>query len=100
MLIDQFNALSVQDQASTLKALRAAYLENKAAVKAAKAVARLNRQQTKALKQEQAILRAQARLEKLLSKQAGLVGTKAKKAAKRPSKAVVLTGQEAANAVA
>lgn len=100
MLIDQFNSLSVKEQASTLKALRAAYSENRAASKAAKADARLQKQQAKAIKQEQAILRAQLRLEKLLAKQVGAVGTKAKKAAKRPSKAIVLTGQEAANAVA
>lgn len=100
MLIDQFNALSIQDQASTLKAFRFAYNENKAAAKAAKADARLQKQQAKAIKQEQAIVRAQLRLEKLLAKKVGAVGTKAKKAAKRPSKAVVLTGKEAANAVA
>jgi len=100
MLIDQFNALAVKDQASTLKALRAAYSENRAAAKAAKADARLQKQQAKAIKQEQAIVRAQLRLEKLLAKQVGAVGTKARKAAKRPSKAVVLTGAEAARAVA
>ncbi len=100
MLFDQFNSLSVKEQASTLKALRAVYQENRAAVKAAKAEARLQKQQAKALKQEQAIVRAQLRLEKLLAKQVGAVGTKAKKAAKRPSKAVVLTGQEAVNALA
>lgn len=83
-----------------LKELRAAFATNRANAKAAKADARLQRQQAKAVKQEQAILRAQLRLEKLLAKQVGAVGTKAKKAAKRPSKTVVLTGQEAARAVA
>ena len=100
MLVDQFNALTIQEQASTLKAFRFAHNENKAKAKAAKADARLQKQQAKALKQEQAIVRAQLRLERLLTKQAGLVGTKAKKASKRPSKVLVLTGQEAANAVA
>lgn len=99
MLIDQFNALAVKDQASTLKALRAAYSENRAAAKAAKADARLQKQQAKALKQEQAIVRAQLRLEKLLAKQVGAVGTKARKAAKRPGPVTVTYGAEA-NAIA
>ena len=65
----------------------------KSAERAARASARQE-------KREQAIVRAQARLQRLLEKQAKPVGTKAIKAAKRPSKAVVLKGQEAAHAVA
>jgi hypothetical protein len=99
-MLAQFNSLSVKDQGSMLKELRSAYAANRAAAKAAKADARLQKQQAKALKQEQAIIKAQARLQKLLEKQAKPVGTKAIKAAKRPSKAMVLKGQEAANAVA
>jgi hypothetical protein len=99
-MLAQFNSLSVKDQSSMLKELRSAYAANRAAAKAAKADARLQKQQAKALKQEQAIVKAQARLQRLLEKQAKPVGTKAIKAAKRPSKAVVLKGQEAAHAVA
>ena len=65
----------------------------KSAERAARASARQE-------KREQAIVRAQARLQKLLEKQAKPVGTKAIKAAKRPSKAVVYKGAEAAHAVA
>ena len=64
------------------------------------AKAKAERQAAKAGKVEAAIQRAQARLAKLLDKQTGAVGTKARKAAKRPSKGVVLTGAEAAAAVA
>ena len=64
-----------------------------------KAMAKQAKANALAEKRALAIVRAQARLEKLLAKQAAPVGTKAKKAAKRPSKAVVLKGQEAANAV-
>jgi len=106
MLIDQFNALSLKDQAATIKALREAHKDNRvvqrlrqSAAKEQKVKERLEKQQALALKREQAIFRAQARLEKLLSKQVGKVGTKAKAAARRPSKAVVTYGAEA-NAIA
>jgi 1-deoxy-D-xylulose 5-phosphate reductoisomerase len=106
-MLAQFASLSLKDQSALLKQLREAhkqaradYKNGRAALKAEKAAIRLEKQQAKALKQEQAIVRAQLRLEKLLAKQVGAVGTKAKKAAKRPSKAVVLTGKEAAHAVA
>jgi DNA-binding protein H-NS len=100
MTFDEFQALTLKEQAVCIMVFRKAHQEKRAALKAAKAEARLQKQQAKALKQEQAIVRAQLRLEKLLAKQVGPVGTKAKKAAKRPSKAVVLKGQEAAHAVA
>jgi hypothetical protein len=99
MLIDQFNALTLKEQSETIKAIRLAYAENRANAKAAKADARLQKQQAKALKQEQAIVRAQLRLEKLLAKQVGPVGTKARKAAKRPGPVTVTYGAEA-NAIA
>ena len=99
MLVDQFNSLSLQEQASTIKAFRAIYTENRAAAKAAKADALIQKRQAKALKQEQAIVKAQLRLQKLLEKQAQPVGSKAAKANRRPSKAVVTYGAEA-NALA
>lgn len=105
-MLTQFNTLSLKDQSAMLKQLREAhkqaradYKNGRAALKAEKAAARLEKQQALALKREQAIFRAQQRLEKLLSKQVGKVGTKAKAAAKRPSKAVVTYGAEA-NAIA
>ena len=98
MLIDQFSALSVKDQGSMLKTLRAVYTENRTNAKAARQAASLDKAAAKALKQEQAIAKAQARLQKLLEKQAGPVGAKAIKANKRPSK-VVTYGAEA-NALA
>ena len=99
MLVDQFNSLSLQEQASTIKAFRAIYTENRANAKLAKADALIQKRQAKALKQEQAIVKAQARLQKLLEKQAQPVGAKAAKANRRPSKAVVTYGAEA-NAIA
>ena len=95
MLIDKFSALSLKDQASMLKTLRAVYAENRANTKAARQAASLDKAAAKALKQEQAIVRAQLRLQKLLEKQAKPVGAKAIKANKRPSKAVVSYGAEA-----
>ena len=52
-----------------------------------------------AAKREAAIAKAQARLQKLLEKQAQPVGVKALKANRKPSKAVVTEGAEA-NAIA
>ena len=99
MLPHQFNALSLKDQASTIKQLRAFYTENRAAAKLARASAAQAKAAAKAEKQAAAIVKAQARLQKLLEKQARPVGTKAIKANKRPSKAVVTYGAEA-NALA
>jgi len=105
-MLSQFSALSLADQKAMLAdqkamlaSLRSAYATNRANAKAARQAARLEKAQAKALKQEQAIVRAQLRLQKLLEKQAAPVGTKAKKAARRPSKAVVTYGAEA-NAIA
>ena len=84
-----------------------ALVEARQALKAQKAIvaelsakAKTERQDAKAGKVEAAIQRAQARLAKLLDKQTGAVGTKARKAAKRPSKGTVLTGAAAQAAVA
>jgi predicted alpha/beta superfamily hydrolase len=100
MTFDQFKALTLKEQAVCIMVFRKAHQEKRAALKAEKAALRLEKQQAKALKQEQAIVRAQLRLEKLLAKQVGPVGAKAIKAARKPSKVVVLKGQEAAHAVA
>ena len=99
MTPSQFSALSLKDQAATLKTFRTVYNENRANAKLAKADALIQKRQAKALKQEQAIVKAQLRLQKLLEKQAQPVGAKAAKANRRPSKAVVTYGAEA-NALA
>ena len=94
-MVPQFLSLSLADQKAMLAVLKQEHIQAKAKAKAAKADALLQKQQAKALKQEQAIVRAQLRLQKLLEKQAKPVGTKALKAARRPSKAVVTYGAEA-----
>ena len=102
MFTNDFKAMTLKEQATVIKALRLIHQETRVATKeareaakAAKADALLQKQQAKALKQEQAIVKAQLRLQKLLEKQAKPVGTKALKAARRPSKAVVTYGAEA-----
>jgi len=59
-----------------------------AKVKAEKSNALLAKEQAAEAKRADAIAKAQARLDKLLSKSVGAVGAKAIKANKRPSKAV------------
>ena len=105
MLVDQFSALTVKEQAETLKAFKAIHAESKAGLKAFLANAKLFRKNDLALKREAkakakaekqaaAIEKAQARLQKLLEKQAQPVGIKAAKANRKPSKAVVTYGAE------
>ena len=98
MFTNDFKAMTLKEQATVIKALRLIHQETRVATKAAKADALLQKQQAKALKQEQAIVRAQLRLQKLLEKQAKPVGAKAAKANRRPSK-VTTYGAEA-NAIA
>jgi len=83
---------------------RAAFLvaqvkQEKLDAKLAKAEARRNREAKAEARRSAAIEKAQARLQKLLDKQTGLVGVKAAKANRKPSKAVVTEGAEA-NAIA
>ena len=99
MTPSQFSALSLKDQAATLKTFRAVYNENRANAKLARASVAEAKATAKAEKQAAAIVKAQARLQKLLEKQAQPVGSKAAKANRRPSKAVVTYGAEA-NALA
>jgi hypothetical protein len=98
MFTNDFKAMTLKEQATVIKALRLIHQETRVATKAAKADALLQKQQAKALKQEQAIVRAQLRLQKLLEKQAKPVGAKAAKANRRPGK-VTTYGAEA-NAIA
>ena len=98
MTPSQFSALSLKDQAATLKTFRAVYNENRANAKLAKADALIQKRQAKALKQEQAIVKAQLRLQKLLEKQARPVGTKATKANRKAGTVKVFNPEEIAEA--
>ena len=104
MLPHQFNALSLKDQASTIKQLRALFVENRAKAKMAKAAARAELKEAKAAnkaeKQAAAIVKAQARLQKLLDKQAAPVGVKALKANRKAGKATVTKFGAEDNAIA
>jgi hypothetical protein len=98
LLIDHFNALTVQAQASTLKALRAAYLENRATAMNQKMDKLIEKRQAQAAKRELAIQKAQARLQKLLDKASAPVGAKAIKANRKPSKVTTYGAED--NAIA
>lgn len=93
-----FAALSIADQRAMLKTLRAEFVTNVANVKASKVQAAEAKALAKADKQAATIAKAQARLDKLLAKQAGLVGSKAAKANRKPSKGVVYGAED--NAIA
>ena len=92
MLAHQFNALSLKEQAAHIKELRALFVENRASAKLARASVAQAKAAAKAEKQAAAIVKAQARLQKLLDKQAAPVGVKAIKANRKPSKAIVTKG--------
>jgi hypothetical protein len=100
MFTAEFKAMTLKEQATIIKALRQLHKEARVEAKQAKAASKAEKAKALQAKRAAAIVKAQARLQRLLEKQAKPVGTKALKAAKRPSKAIVLKGQEAANAVA
>ena len=83
---------TLAEQKAALASLKQAIAETKAATKAAKEAAKQERL-------AKSIARTEARLQKLLSAQVGKVGSKAIKASRKPSKAVVLKGAEAAAAL-
>ena len=91
----QFASLSLADQRAMLKELRAIHVQSRADLKAGKALLKADKAKAKAEKQAAAIAKAQARLQKLLDKQAAPVGVKALKANRKPSKATVTYGAEA-----
>ena len=95
------NGLTLTQKRETVKALRASIAEEVLHRRIAKTVAaeekaalQAAKLQTAEQKRVAAIAKAQARLDKLLSKAVGAVGHKATKASKRPSK-VVTYGAEA-----
>ena len=94
LVVDTFTKLCVADQAVLLKELRARHLDCKIAVKLGRQLLAQDRKDAKALKQQQAIVRAQERLQRLLDKQAGKVGSKAIKANRKPGKVTVTYGAE------
>ena len=83
------NGLTTAQKRETIKALREALKADAVAKREARAAAKIDREAKRASKVAAAIAKAEARLQKLLSKQVGPVGSKARKAAKRPSKAIV-----------
>jgi len=86
-------AIELANARSTLKTQKALVVKLAKEYKAERAVAKQS-------KVADAVLRAQARLAKLLDKQAGKVGAKAIKANRKPSKGTVVTGDAAKAVVA
>lgn len=82
------NGLTTAQKRETIKALRESIKADVIAKREAKAANAAAKAEAKAAKVAAAIAKAEARLQKLLSKQVGAVGSKARKAARRPSKAV------------
>lgn len=83
------NGLTTNQKRETIRALREALKADIIAKREARAAAKAEREALKASKMQAAIAKAEARLQKLLAKAVGPVGAKARKAAKRPSKAIV-----------
>ena len=94
------NGLTTNQKREAIKALRAALLADREASKTSKIVKAQLKQEAAALKHATAVAKAEARLQKLLSKQVGAVGAKAVKANKRPSKAVTYGAEDNAIAAA
>ena len=84
-------AKSLSPVSVALKEARDALVTQKALVAELSAKAKAEREAAKATKVEVAVAKAQARLQKLLAKQVGPVGSKAIKANRRPSKGTVVT---------
>lgn len=93
-MLNQFASLSLKDQSAMLKALREAHKQARADYKNGRAALKAEKAALKAEKQAAAIVKAQARLQRLLEKQAAPVGIKAAKANRKPGK-VVTYGAEA-----
>lgn len=93
-MLNQFASLSLKDQSAMLKALREAHKQARADFKNGRAALKAEKAALKAEKQAAAIVKAQARLQRLLEKQAAPVGIKAAKANRKPGK-VVTYGAEA-----
>ena len=87
-------AVELKTAVATLKATKELVAALRVKVQAEREAAKADKLAAAEAKRAAAIAKAEARLAKLLSKQVGAVGTKAKKAAKRPSKAVVTYGAE------
>jgi dsRNA-specific ribonuclease len=95
------NGLTTNQKREAIKALRASLLADREASKTSKVIKAQLKQEAAALKHATAVAKAEARLQKLLSKSVGAVGAKAVKANKRPSKASVYTAEALeANAIA
>jgi microcystin-dependent protein len=94
------NGLTTNQKREAIKALRASLLADREASKTSKIVKAQLKQEAAALKHATAVAKAEARLQKLLSKQVGAVGAKAAKANKRPSKVTTYGAEDNAIAAA
>lgn len=83
------NGLTTSQKREAIAALKASLKDEAVFKRNERAAAKAEREALKASKVAAAIAKAEARLQKLLAKAVGPVGAKAKKAAKRPSKAIV-----------
>jgi microcystin-dependent protein len=86
--------LTLNQKRETLAALKVSIKEDIASRKFARMLNAEAKRHAAVTKREQAIAKAEARLQKLLAKQVGAVGAKALKANRKPSK-VVTYGAEA-----
>ena len=85
------NGLTTNQKREAIKALREAIQNDMFQKRVEKQSAARAKAKEKESKIANAIAKAEARLQKLLSKQVGAVGAKAIKAAKRPSKAITVS---------
>jgi len=83
------NGLTTNQKREAIAALKASLKADTLFKREARIAAKAEREALKASKVAAAIAKAEARLQKLLAKAVGPVGAKARKAAKRPSKAIV-----------
>jgi hypothetical protein len=91
-------ALSLKEAVATLKTQKALVAQLRERVAAEREATKVDKILTASLKRDAAIAKAQARLQKLLEKQAAPVGAKAIKANKRPGKVTTYGAED--NAIA
>ena len=96
--IDTIYTLTLTEKRDLIKTLKVLIRTEMANNRQAKIDAKVQKQVDIASKREVAILKAQARLQKLLDKQSAPVGSKAIKANKKPSKVITYGAED--NAIA
>ena len=93
-MLNQFAALSVREQKSMLASLRDVYAQARADLKAGKALLKADREAARAAKKAERIAKLQAKIDALTNP----VGTKARKANKKPGAVKVYNPEEIAEA--